>query len=71
MVRGICRQNATLPLGAYASFRGQAVDATAVLIAHTRTSDANLDGVVDDDDVTVVGDCFAGRSESELGNGRF
>jgi hypothetical protein len=51
-----------LPLGAYPSFRGQAVDDTSVLIAYTRTGDANLDGVVNDDDVTIVGANFAPRA---------
>jgi hypothetical protein len=51
--------NATLPLGPYATFRGQPVDKTAVLIGYTRTGDANLDGVVDDDDVTIVGAAYA------------
>jgi hypothetical protein len=31
------------------------VDDTSILIAFTRTGDANLDGVVNDDDVTIVG----------------
>jgi hypothetical protein len=35
------------------------VDSTAVLIAFTRTGDANLDGVVNDDDVTIVGATYA------------
>jgi hypothetical protein len=48
-------ENALLPLGAYTDFRGQAVDATSVLIAYTRTGDANLDGVVNNDDVAVLG----------------
>jgi hypothetical protein len=52
-------ENAFLPLGAITTFRGVAVDDTAVLIAFTRNGDANLDGVVDDDDVTVVGATFA------------
>ena len=52
-------ENALLPLGAYSSFRGQAVDLTSVLIAYTRTADANLDGIVNNDDVTVVGANFA------------
>ena len=52
-------ENALLPLGSYAKFRGQAVDQTSVLIAYTRTADANLDGVVNNDDVTVVGANFA------------
>ncbi|MEX2142163.1 MAG: choice-of-anchor Q domain-containing protein [Pirellulales bacterium] len=48
-------ENATLPLGRYTTFRGQPVDDTAVLIAYTRTADANLDGLVNDDDATIVG----------------
>jgi hypothetical protein len=52
-------ENATLPLGAYTTFRGVAVDGTSVLIVYTRTGDANLDGVVNDDDVTVLGASFA------------
>ena len=47
-------ENSELPLGAYTNFRGKAVDSTAVLVAYTRTADANLDGVVNDDDVTIV-----------------
>ncbi|MEX2138043.1 MAG: GH25 family lysozyme [Pirellulales bacterium] len=52
-------ENADLPLGAYTTFRGQPVDATSVLIAYARTGDANLDGVVDDNDVTVIGASYA------------
>jgi hypothetical protein len=52
-------ENATMPLGPYANFRGQPVDNTSVLIAFTRTGDANLDGLVNDDDVTIVGATYA------------
>ena len=52
-------ENSTLPLGAYANFRGQTVDDTSVLITYTRTGDANLDGVVNDDDVTIVSATYA------------
>jgi Ca2+-binding RTX toxin-like protein len=52
-------ENALLPLGRYANFRGIAVDETAILIAFTRTGDANLDGVVNDNDVTIVGAMYA------------
>jgi hypothetical protein len=52
-------ENSALPLGEYTSFRGQPVDATSVLIALTRTADANLDGIVNDDDVTIVGASYA------------
>ena len=48
-------ENATLPLGALTMFHGAPVDSTSVLIAFTRTGDANLDGVVNNDDVTIVG----------------
>jgi uncharacterized protein YjbI with pentapeptide repeats len=51
--------NATLPLGPYTSFHGAPVDGTSVLIAYTRTGDANLDGVVNDDDVTIVGATYS------------
>jgi hypothetical protein len=43
-----------------------------VLIAFTRTADANLDGVVNDDDVTVVGTFYApGLSKPEWVKGDF
>jgi hypothetical protein len=51
--------NGTLPLGPYANFRGESVDASTVLVRYTRTADANLDGVVNDDDVTIVGASYA------------
>jgi hypothetical protein len=51
--------NSALPLGAYTKFHGAAVDDTSILIAFTRTGDANLDGVVNDDDVTIVGASYA------------
>jgi hypothetical protein len=52
-------ENSAMPLGPYTNFRGVAVDATSVLIAPTRTGDANLDGLVNDDDVTIVGATYA------------
>jgi hypothetical protein len=51
--------NATLPLGPYASFGGKPVDLTAVLIRYTRTGDATLDGRVNDDDVTIFSATFS------------
>jgi autotransporter-associated beta strand protein len=62
--------NGTLPLGAYATFRGQAVDATSLLIAFTRTADANLDSLVDDNDVTVLG-AFFPAANSNWASGDF
>jgi hypothetical protein len=52
-------ENSALPLGPYATFRGQPVDSTSILMAFTRTGDANLDGLVNDDDVTIVGATYA------------
>jgi uncharacterized protein YjbI with pentapeptide repeats len=52
-------ENSTMPLGPLTSFRGQPVDGTSILIAYTRTGDVNLDGVVNDDDVTIVGATYA------------
>jgi hypothetical protein len=51
--------NGTLPLGPYADFRGIPVDNSSVLMRYTRTGDANLNGVVDNNDVTIVGANFA------------
>jgi hypothetical protein len=48
-----------MPLGPYTTFHGAPVDDTSILIAFTRTGDANLDGAVNDDDVTIVGATYA------------
>ncbi|MEX2140550.1 MAG: PA14 domain-containing protein [Pirellulales bacterium] len=63
--------NADLPLGAYTTFRGEAVDDTTVLIRTTRIGDANLDGVVGDDDVTIVGATFGMTSGAVWALGDF
>jgi hypothetical protein len=52
-------ENVALPLGAYETFRGVQVDDTSILIAYTRTGDANLNGIVNDGDVTIVGATYA------------
>jgi hypothetical protein len=65
-------ENATMPLGAYSNFRGQAVDGTSLLIAFTRTGDANLDGLVNDDDVTVLSAFYSpGVANGNWANGDF
>jgi autotransporter-associated beta strand protein len=65
-------ENISLPLGAYTTFRGQQVDDTTVLIAFTWTGDANLDGVVNDDDVTIVGATYApGVAQASWARGDF
>jgi hypothetical protein len=55
-------ENSALPLQVYTNFRGEPVDSTAVLLAYTRTADANLDGVVNNNDVAVVGANYAPNS---------
>jgi parallel beta-helix repeat protein len=52
-------ENGALPLGAYTTFHGVTVDQSTLLIAYARTGDANLDGFVDDDDVTVLSASYA------------
>jgi hypothetical protein len=52
-------ENSDLPLGRFSSFHGESVDATSVLIAYTVTADANLDGVVNDDDATILSASYA------------
>jgi hypothetical protein len=51
--------NSEMPLGAISMFGGQPVDPSSVLVGYTRTGDANLDGVVNNDDVTIVGASYA------------
>jgi uncharacterized protein YjbI with pentapeptide repeats len=52
-------ENGSLPLGPYEEFHLFPVEPESVLLAVTRTGDANLDGVVNDDDVTIVGATYA------------
>jgi hypothetical protein len=52
-------ENSALPLGPYLTFHGETVDDTSILMAFTRTGDANLDGVVNDDDVTILSAFYA------------
>jgi hypothetical protein len=63
--------NADLPLGAYTVFRGQPVDDTSVLIRGTRPGDANLDGIVGDEDVTIVGATYGMTSGATWALGDF
>ena len=51
--------NGSLPLMSYAVFMGQNVDGTSVLVRYTVWGDTNLDGIVDDDDVTVQSAFYA------------
>jgi hypothetical protein len=63
--------NADLPLGSYANFRGEAVDDSTVLIRTTLIGDANLDGIVGDEDVTIVGATFGMTSGATWALGDF
>jgi hypothetical protein len=51
--------NGTMPLGPLSVFVGYAVDNTDVLVRYTVWGDTNLDGSVNDDDVTVLGAKYA------------
>jgi hypothetical protein len=46
--------NGSLPLGQKTSFLGQSVDASSILVRFTVTADFNLDGTVNDDDVSIL-----------------
>jgi autotransporter-associated beta strand protein len=49
-------QNDLMPLGGFSgTFMGQNINANSILIRFTRGADATLDGIVNDDDVTIVG----------------
>ncbi|MEX2138446.1 MAG: PEP-CTERM sorting domain-containing protein [Pirellulales bacterium] len=63
--------NSDLPLGAYTQFGGLPVDPSSVIIRGTRIGDANLDGVVNDDDVTIVGATFGMTSGAVWALGDF
>jgi serpin B len=63
--------NGSLPLGRYHTFRGQPVDATSILIALAATSDANLDGKVDDNDVSIIGATYRSNNGLTWARGDF
>jgi hypothetical protein len=64
--------NGELPLGPVATFAGQTVDDSSLLMRYTRTGDANLDGVVNDDDVAIIGILYApGVPNPNWANGDF
>src|SRR5207302_10731641 len=51
------------PSNSYTTFAGQTIGMNAVFIKMARGADANLDGVVDNQDSTIVGNSF-GKSSS-------
>ena len=50
---------------------GQSVDNTTVLIRFTRSGDADLDGRVTDNDVTVLGGTYGDPSAGQWARGDF
>jgi hypothetical protein len=64
-------ENADLPLGSYATWEGENVDDTSILVKYTRNGDADLDGVVGDNDVTIVGAFYQDPSRHDWYFGDF
>src|SRR5207245_1582425 len=48
-------ENSRMPLHSFNSFEGQTVGSQSVLIEFTQGADASLDGLVGNDDLTIVG----------------
>src|SRR5207249_4991115 len=64
-------ENSALPLGSYTTFAGEAVGSSSILIKFTRGADADLDGVVGNSDVTIVGGKFGAAGSGEWYFGDF
>ncbi len=60
-----------LGLPSYTSFGGQSVDSSSVLVRYTLGADANLDGRVNSDDLTIVGALYNNPSSGEWFLGDF
>jgi hypothetical protein len=60
-----------LGLSSYTSFGGQTVDGSSVLIRYTKGADVNLDGLINGDDVTIVGADLNGGGTGEWFLGDF
>jgi hypothetical protein len=67
---GYAENSAISQPGSYSTFMGQTVGSSSILIKFTRGADANLDGVVDNNDATIVGAEFgaAGSGHWYLGD---
>jgi hypothetical protein len=61
--------NWIFPLGPFTGFHSEPVDATSVLIAYTRTADANLDGVLDNRNFAPLRLCARPFSQKILRQG--
>ncbi len=57
-------RNDLLPLGALSSIYGQTLASNDYIVRFTHAADATLDGVVDDDDTTIVGAYYDGGATS-------
>src|SRR5436189_3171835 len=64
-------ENSALPLGSYTTFAGQTVGSASILIKFTRGADADLDGIVGNSDVTIVGGKFGAAGSGEWYFGDF
>src|SRR5205823_14206668 len=64
-------ENSALPLGSYTAFAGQAVGSSSILVKFTRGADADLDGIVGNSDVTIVGGKFGAAGSGEWYFGDF
>src|SRR5213079_791931 len=64
-------ENSALPLGSYTTFAGQTVGSASILVKFTRGADADLDGVVGNSDVTIVGGKFGAAGSGEWYFGDF
>src|SRR5213079_3775220 len=64
-------ENSALPLGSYTSFKGQTVGSSSILIKFTGGADADLDGVVGNSDVTIVGGKFGAAGSGQWYFGDF
>src|SRR5206468_8405013 len=64
-------ENSALPLGSYTTFAGQTVGSSSILIKFTRGADADLDGIVGNSDVTIVGGKFGAAGSGEWYFGDF
>src|SRR5205814_7878267 len=63
--------NSALPLGSYTSFKGQTVGSSSILVKFTRGADADLDGIVGNSDVTIVGGKFGAAGSGQWYFGDF
>src|SRR5207237_7915615 len=64
-------ENSALPLGSYTTFAGQVVGSSSILVKFTRGADADLDGIVGNSDVTIVGGKFGAAGSGQWYFGDF